>query len=95
MAENGNGRNFWIDAAIRVIDRIGFPIVVAAFLLWRMDPAIQELNMTAKRLVKATEMQAAYSANSNCRLRQMMGELKWQKGSCDNVFPVPRKGEDE
>jgi len=32
-----------IDAAIRFIQGVGFPAVVAVFVLWRLDKAMREL----------------------------------------------------
>ena len=38
---------------IKVLSQFGFPVVVSAFLLWRLEPAIKSLTDTMNKLIVA------------------------------------------
>ena len=46
---NGNGlRAMTLDVTERLVSRVGFPILVAGFLLMRLDPAVRDLTVVIR-----------------------------------------------
>lgn len=43
---NGNGRGDLVDRVVRVIQTVGFPIVVSGFLLWEWHSTVTKLQDT-------------------------------------------------
>lgn len=42
-----------MDEWLKVLSQFGFPVVVSAFLLWRLEPAIKSLTDTMNKLIVA------------------------------------------
>ena len=85
MARRGGNGDAFFPPWVRVVRDIGFPIAVAAYLLWSVVPAIEGLRRaisvqtrTFVELARDLDESMDITDDTNHRLQQMMGDAPWR-----------------